>query len=119
MTDDYGDYAANEAKLKRVMRRYERVQAAKAKGTHEKHEWFALADVFGRCVACGLPYEEMAGGGPTKDHIQMVALDGCDCIANIQPVCRHCNSRGIGEDLRAHALPGWSTLFLHRMGVYF
>jgi hypothetical protein len=119
MSDDYGDYAANQAKLRRVMRRYERMQAAKAKGTHDKREWSALAGVFGRCVVCNTPYEEMSGGSPTKDHIELVALGGCDCIANIQPACRQCNSRGIGEDLRSRAIPGWSTLFLHRMGVYF
>lgn len=119
MSDDWGDWGAAQAKLKRVMRRYERMQAAKAMGTHSKEEWGTLHDVFGCCVVCGGTTDEVHGGGFTKDHIVPVAAGGCDCIGNLQPACRQCNSSGIGEDLRERALPGWQTIYLHRLGAYF
>lgn len=116
---DWGDWGAAQAKLKRVMLRYERMQAAKAIGTHTPEEWKLLHDVFGRCLACGVGCDELIGGTTTKDHILPVALGGCDCIANLQPICRRCNSRGVGEDLREQALPGWQTIYLHRLGAYY
>lgn len=119
MSDDWGDWGAAQSKLRRVMIRYERMRAAKAIGTHSPAEWKLLHDVFGRCVVCGVPGEALDGSRATKDHVQPVALGGCDCIANLQPACRHCNSGGIGEDLRCHVLPGWQTIYLHRLGAYF
>jgi len=88
-------------------------------GTHTKQEWKILHDIFGKCVSCGIPYEMLSGAGATKDHIEPLFAGGCDCIANLQPVCRHCNSEGIYQDLRGAALPGWQTIFLHRLGAYF
>lgn len=106
-------------KLRHVMKRYERMQAAKAKGTHKTSDWQVLHDIFGACVACSTPYTELNGGAATKDHIHQISDGGCDCIANLQPACRQCNSRGIGEDFREAALPGWQTIYLHKMGVFF
>lgn len=119
MSDEWGDYGAAQAKLKRVLRRYERMQAAKAIGTHTPEEWVTLHDVFGRCVVCGVSCEEVHGGRVTKDHITPIVAGGCDCIANLQPACRECNSRGIWEDLRDRTLPGWQTIYLHRLGAYY
>lgn len=106
-------------KLRHVLKRYERMQAAKAKGTHKPSEWMVLHDVFGACVVCKTPYADLNGGKATKDHIHGISYGGCDCIANLQPACRQCNSAGIGEDLRYLALPGWQTIYLHRMGAFF
>jgi hypothetical protein len=113
------DFGAANAKLKRLFRRHGRLQAAKAVGTHTSEQWSVLHDIFGRCVACGVEYQDLHGGGATKDHIVQLSLGGCDCLANLQPACRACNSRGIGEDLRAAVLPGWQTIYLHRQGLYF
>ena len=62
---------------------------------------------------------ELNGGEASKDHIDPVFCGDCDCIANLQPVCRQCNSSGSLGDMRETALPGWQTLYLHRMGAYF
>lgn len=100
--------------------RLDRLTAARMKGIHSKSEWNILHDIFGKCVACGVPYSELDGGRATKDHIHPVSLDGCDCIGNLQPLCRQCNSIGTALlDLRERALPGWQTIFLHRMGAFF
>jgi hypothetical protein len=99
--------------------RSERVAHARTKGTHTKDEWKTLHDIFGHCVACGIPYSELNGGKASKDHIHPVFCGGCDCIANLQPVCRQCNSTGRLADMRENALPGWQTIYLHRIGTYF
>ncbi len=108
-----------ESRARGVRKRAERLIEARNKGTHTKVEWQALHDVFDRCLSCGTPYSELNGGGATKDHIEPIYCGGCDCIANLQPVCRQCNSAGIFEDLRHAALPGWQTIYLHRIGAYF
>lgn len=105
--------------LTAAQRRSVRLAAAREKGRHTKREWQTLHDIFGACVACGTPYSILNGGVATKDHIASILGGGCDCIANLQPVCRECNTVGVGGDLRAEALPGWQTIYLHRMGAYF
>lgn len=32
---------------------------------------------------------------------------------------RQCNSRGISGDMRFEVLPGWQTIYLHRLGAYY
>jgi 5-methylcytosine-specific restriction endonuclease McrA len=108
-----------EARRKAGQVRQERLAAARQLGTHSKEQWTILHDLFGQCVACGIPYEELRGGGATKDHIVPICVGGCDCIGNLQPSCRHCNSKGIGDDLREATIPGWQTIFLHRLGAFF
>jgi hypothetical protein len=61
----------------------------------------------------------LVGGTATKDHIEPIVVGGCDCVGNLQPVCRHCNSEGVGDDFREATLPGWQTIYLHRLGAYF
>lgn len=95
--------------------RSKRLRAAREKGTHTRSEWTALADVFGKCVNCGIPYHKLFGGKPTKDHIIPLCTGGCDCIANIQPLCRNCNSRHVGEDLRPIVRPDWSQRLADRL----
>lgn len=99
------------------LRRQRRMAAAREKGTHTKAEWAALADVFGQCVICGVPYRELNGGGPCRDHIRPVVLGGCDCIANIQPLCKNCNSSKTTDctDYRPLARPDWQRAFLARL----
>jgi 5-methylcytosine-specific restriction endonuclease McrA len=99
--------------------RQARLEAAREKGTHTKIEWEILQNVFSECVGCGVPYEYLNGVAPTKDHIHPIFCGGCDCIANLQPVCRQCNSSGVAGDLREASLPGWQTIYLHRLGAYF
>lgn len=109
----------NTAGRRAAKRRRIRLEIARAKGTHTKTEWAVLHDLFGRCVACGIPYEMLFGGSATKDHIMPITCGGCDCIGNLQPVCRQCNTRGVFDDMREAALPGWQTIYLHRMGAFF
>jgi 5-methylcytosine-specific restriction endonuclease McrA len=99
-----------------VRRRAERMAAARAKGTHTKEEWRILFSLFGECVICGVPYESLHGGEPCKDHILPIRFEGCDCIGNIQPVCRNCNSRKVCDtDFRNIARPDWATEFTKRL----
>jgi len=104
-----------ESQVRAARLRSARMAAARSKGTHTKSEWKALADVFGRCVNCGALYSELIGGQPTKDHITPIYLGGCDCIGNLQPVCRSCNSSGCAGDLRNTARPGWVNQYVSRI----
>ena len=93
---------------------------AKLKGTHTKLEWTALFDVFGACVGCGVPYSDLYGGYPCKDHIEPIRWEWLrDCIANIQPVCRNCNSRGLPGDMRNIAAPRrWVKHYIALLGKW-
>lgn len=74
-------------------RRKQRVAAARLLGTHTEEEWIALCQEMGnRCVRCGIAAAELYGGTLTKDHIRPFYQGGCDCIQNLQPMCRNCNS---------------------------
>ncbi len=112
MGDWDDDLKRYENRRRHGLIRAERLAAARAIGTHTKEEWSALHDLFGRCVSCGVPYEYLNGNSATKDHIVPLCAGGCDCLANLQPVCRSCNSSGVSEDLRESALPGWQSMFL-------
>jgi 5-methylcytosine-specific restriction endonuclease McrA len=59
-----------------------------AEGSHTFDEWIALkAKHDNRCANC-LEVKPL-----TKDHITPLSKGGSDYIANIQPLCRSCNSR--------------------------
>lgn len=119
-TEIYDWWAEHETARERAGRlRHGRLVAARQKGTHDKREWKILHDIFGGCVSCGTPYSSLYGGSATKDHIRPIFIGGCDCIANLQPLCRQCNSAGGLPDMRDAALPGWQTIYLHRIGSYF
>lgn len=107
------------AEMTGAQRRAFRLSVAREKGRHTKQEWVVLHDVFKRCVLCDVPVSELYGGHATKDHIKPIMFGGCDCIANLQPVCRECNTKGIGVDLREATIPGWQTIYLHRLGSYY
>lgn len=95
--------------------RNERMAAAKAQGTHLPVEWQVLMNMFGHCVRCGA-----TGYALTKDHIIPVAHGGCDCIANLQPLCRACNTAApCGSDYRESAMPDWSARLADIMGRIF
>ena len=113
----YGyDYEIAEKRAKYAQIRSERLAAARAKGTHTKAEWSALKDVFGCCVICRAPYEWLHGGSPSKDHIVPIYAGGCDCIANIQPACRNCNSgKTEAVDYRSLVRPDWAVQFTRRL----
>jgi 5-methylcytosine-specific restriction endonuclease McrA len=52
-----------------------------------REEWAAIKERYGgRCVRCG------ADGELTRDHVVPKVLGGLDVAANIQPLCRSCNS---------------------------
>jgi hypothetical protein len=116
-----GDVFQKSARLRKLFgkTRAERLARARSIGTHTKQEWQILHDIFGSCVGCGVAYSELIGGGASKDHILPIRFGGCDCIGNLQPVCRQCNSSGVYSDCRNAALPGWQTVYLHRLGAFF
>lgn len=102
------------ASLPAYERRMRRMWKACAQGSHTAKEWKALKATFnGRCVRCG-------GDGPlTRDHVLAVSRGGCDCIANIQPLCQNCNSAKCARDgdYRYEADPLWAVdlvFFLRR-----
>lgn len=67
-------------------RRYARERGAE--GSHTHSQWEALkAKHSWECAHCN---EQKP---LTKDHIRPLSLGGSDFIANIQPLCRNCNSR--------------------------
>lgn len=88
--------------------RSERMAVARQKGTHTDAEWGALLGLFDGCLNCN------CAEPPTKDHIVAVAIGGCDCIANLQPLCSKCNSSKstTNIDFRNQKKPGWVIEFL-------
>ena len=67
--------------------RTKRERAARSRGRHTKAEWLALCQEFDfRCVRCGTGERRVE-----KDHIVPLYRGGCDCIANLQPLCVSCN----------------------------
>lgn len=105
-------YYNPEARYQTHLRRQARLDAARKKGTHTKDEWMVLHDLFGKCVACGVPYDHLYGQRATKDHIMPIIAEGCDCIGNLQPVCRQCNSIPDATDYRQSARLGWCAEYI-------
>jgi len=90
-------------------RRSVRVSEARAKGTHDLLDWNIMVAVCGyRCVMCRA--DGIRDVILQKDHATSIREGGCDCIANIQPLCPRCNSiKGCGSaDYRPK---GWSQGF--------
>lgn len=126
--EQYLDYTSGRAKMasprwvamvnqgKHGRLRSLRMAAARAKGTHCKSEWTAMVDVFGGCVRCGVDKESLYGGMPSKDHIIPIFVGGCDCIANIQPLCRNCNSgKPDATDYRPIVRSDWAMRYIARL----
>jgi 5-methylcytosine-specific restriction endonuclease McrA len=63
------------------------MRQARRLGTHTAAEWFTLRDSAGCCMGCGSTDRPL-----TKDHIIPVSRGGCDCLQNLQPLCKPCNS---------------------------
>lgn len=65
-----------------------RLARARRKGRYTDTQWKAMLVVCGyRCVRCGDDSNRLEA-----DHIVAVARDGCECIANMQPLCAFCNT---------------------------
>lgn len=68
-----------------------------APGDHSAGEWLEILDQHrGQCAECG------ATERIEKDHIIPLSRGGCNCAANLQPLCKSCNcSKGnkMPEDL--------------------
>ncbi len=64
------------------------MRRARRLGTHTVAEWQTLRCSIGCCISCGATDRPLAA-----DHIIPVSRGGCDCIHNLQPMCKPCNSR--------------------------
>lgn len=70
-----------------VIRR-KRIADARAKGTHTDRDWEIMQAICKyRCVMCGSDEVRL-----TRDHVVPVFAGGCECIANMQPLCAGCNT---------------------------
>jgi len=67
-------------------KRSERLAVAREKGRHTDEEWQEMLSFFSHCVQCGSTEKIV------KDHIIPIYQGGSDAIANLQPLCAHCNS---------------------------
>lgn len=84
---------AYERQRRGALLRKERISRARFLGGHTDADWIALcAEMGNRCVRCGVRASMLIGGKLTKDHIKPIYQGGCDCIHNLQPMCRNCNS---------------------------
>lgn len=64
-------------------------------GKHTDLEWYQLCATYGwKCARCGVKTKL------TRDHILPVSKGGSDNIANIQPLCRSCNSSKATKQIR-------------------
>lgn len=73
-----------------ILRHFVRLRRARKKnavGSHTKGEWAMMCRWFGNCCLCCGATEIAA------DHVIPISRGGSDCIANLQPLCRSCNSR--------------------------
>ena len=73
-----------------------------AAGSHTKEEWDEMVAVYGCCLICG-------SKNIVKDHIIPLYQGGSNCITNLQPLCRSCNSRK-GPDRTDHRVGLAKTL---------
>jgi len=95
--------------------RSERLSNARALGTHSDSEWSSLVEICGdSCVRCGTHKQHLIGGSLCKDHITPIYIGGSDAIANIQPMCRNCNSSK-GQDTTDFRPKDWAERLAKRL----
>lgn len=83
-------------------RRARRLAAARVLGCHSEKEWQEILSLcFGVCPRC----EKRAQ--LTKDHIVPISIGGSDAAANLQPLCRSCNSAKKHETVDWLTVRGW------------
>jgi len=79
-------FLKNPDKIKIYAQRY-RNRLLNASGNYTRQEWIDLCSKCGnRCICCGLEVKL------TVDHIIPLSRGGSNCIDNIQPLCKNCNS---------------------------
>lgn len=94
-----------ETKAKHRKWEHEHPEKVKAKNRQRNHskrsanghfteaQWQARLNFFGRqCVECGTDWDSLRSSEQTMDHIIPLSLGGTNWPANLQPMCRSCNS---------------------------
>lgn len=76
-----------EGKRKHIQAR--RARKASAPGSHTTEELLALLERQNWLCQCGVSLREKR----TLDHIEPLSKGGCNCIFNLQYLCKTCNSR--------------------------
>lgn len=80
-------WSSQKAKVAAIKHR-RRARLKSNGGSYTAAEWAAMLEWFGYCcLSCG------AMSDLTVDHVIPLALGGANLIANLQPLCRSCNSQ--------------------------
>lgn len=83
------EYTERYKKQSRKLRRIRRVRLLNVVGSHTPEEFEALCKKYDyRCLRCGAQTKELA-----EDHVVPVTKGGTDCISNMAPLCKSCNSK--------------------------
>lgn len=77
--------------MRRIQNSLRRSRIHQAEGSYTIAEWENLKELYDyRCLCCGRREPEIE---LTADHVHPIAIGGSNKIENIQPLCKHCNSR--------------------------